>query len=174
MVVELSGLLITSSFPNHRFKDYNLAPPRHRHPLDSVGQDHVLLRFSRYGITGWQKERNPDLPSPTKSQLDAIDAVQFIAAANCIEIPLSKGDMLFVNDMAVMHARDAFTEGGQFLKRHFLKMLFHDPEKNWPVPESAKAAWLKMYGPNQPDGTRKEIWDIVYRPGLEARNSENG
>jgi hypothetical protein len=165
---------LTEEWVLDTFKDYKLAPPRYRHPLDSAGKDHILLRFSRYGITGWQKERNPNLPAPTKSQLDAIDAVQFIAAANCIRIPLDKGDILFVNDMAVMHARDGFAEDGQYLKRHFLKMLFRDPEKNWPVPESAKTAWLKMYGPNQPDGTRKEIWDTNYTPGSEQRSHENG
>jgi Taurine catabolism dioxygenase TauD, TfdA family len=132
------------------------------------------MRFSRYGMTGWQEERNPQLPEPTPAQVEAIDAVQFIAAANTLRIALVDGDMLFVNDMALMHARDSFTENGQYLKRHYLKMLFSDPVQSWPVPEYAKIAWDKIYGPNLPDGRRKELWDPTYIPGLEGGESDNG
>jgi len=156
------------------FKDYNWAPPRYRRFLDKSGEDNVVMRFSRYGMTGWQEERNPQLPEPTPAQVEAIDAVQFIATANALRIALVDGDMLFVNDMALMHARDSFTENGQYLKRHYLKMLFSDPVQSWPISEYAKIGWDKIYGPNLPDGRRKELWDPTYVPGLEGGEADNG
>ena len=132
------------------------------------------MRFNRYGITGWLKERHPDLPVPTTSHIEAIDAVQVLAAANCIKFYLRKGDILFLNDMAILHGRAAFTEQGQLMKRHFLKMLLHDPAQNWPVADSSRVNWLKIYGPNRSDGTRVEEWDIDYHPGRELEGLDNG
>lgn len=66
------------------------------------------------------------LPAPTAAQIEATDAIQFIANANHVRIPLESGDMLFVNDTALMHSREAFDEGQSF-ERHLVKMVLRDP-----------------------------------------------
>lgn len=142
--------------------------------LDRSGDNNVLLRFSRYPIIGWKKKRNADLPPPTQAQLEAIDAVQFIAEANSIAFSLVKGDMLFVNDMAVMHGRESFDEGDTYMKRHLLKMFIHDPEQQWPVAPSARELWSKMYGSNKPTGGRDETWHVYYGEGQEKNSMVNG
>jgi len=156
------------------FKDYRKSPPLSVPFLDRVDGESVLLRFSRYPITGWQRKRNPALPAPTQAQLEAIDAVQFTAAANSVPLPMGKGDIVFVNDMAILHAREAFSEGGVYMKRHLLKMFFRDPVQNWQVPVSAEAGWKKMYGPNRADGSRHEIWCTKYEAGMEEEATTNG
>lgn len=118
--------------------------------------------------------RSSSLPEPTPDQIKAMDAVQFRANQNAIPLPLEKGDMVFINDTALMHAREPFYEGGQSLKRHLLKMYLHDPEQNCAVPASAQPYWDQLYGPNWFDGTRKETWDIFYRKGLARGGFTNG
>ncbi|KAI4598072.1 hypothetical protein KJ359_003881 [Pestalotiopsis sp. 9143b] len=158
------------------FKPVDLQPPRHAQPLQMTGCDKVpvLMRFSRYPVTGFQRQRNPNLPSPTQDQLEAADAIQFIAMKNSITLPVVKGDMLFVNDMALFHAREAFDDGGLPLKRHLIKMYFRDPSQGWDIPPSLEKEWKTTYMPNQSDGSRKEIWDIFYEPGLEELSMLNG
>ncbi|OCL03097.1 Clavaminate synthase-like protein, partial [Glonium stellatum] len=118
-------------FPYHRFKHYTQSPPLCIPFLDNVDGERVLLRFSRYPITGWQqRKRNPTLPTPVQAQLEAIDAVQFMAAANSVPLPMGRGDMVFVNDMTILYAREGFSEGGVYMKRHLLKMSFRNPEQN--------------------------------------------
>ncbi|KAK3075905.1 hypothetical protein LTR53_000334 [Teratosphaeriaceae sp. CCFEE 6253] len=156
------------------FKPYAEHPPRHVRMLERVDSDKILLRFSRYGVTGWQRMRNPDLPTPTQAQLDALDAVQSTGQANGFPLPIAKGDMLFVNDMAIMHARRGFSEHGQYLKRHLVKMFFHDPAQGWTVPASVEGERERMYGPNRPDGSRSESWHAVYEDGLEEASMMNG
>lgn len=41
---------------SHRFKSYDLQPPRHVRLLQMTDCEEidVLLRFSRYSVTGWQ------------------------------------------------------------------------------------------------------------------------
>lgn len=158
------------------FKSYAQQPPRHVRFLQKIDSDKikVLFRFSRYPITGWQRKRNPNLPEPTKAQLEAVDAVQFTAMKHAITLPVVKGDMLFVNDMAMFHARTEFDDGGIPLKRHLAKMFFRDPDKGWDIPLSMEKEWRKTYSPNQPDGTRLETWHILHEPGLEEMTTVNG
>jgi Taurine catabolism dioxygenase TauD, TfdA family len=125
-------------------------------------------------VTGWHNTRNRALPVQSAAQIEATNAVQFIAAANCIRLALKQGEIIFLNNIAIIHGRDAFSEEEEFLKRHFLKMLLRDPAQNWPVPESAEEEWMKLYGPNYADGTRSEGWDIEYRPGGEIKPLNNG
>ena len=158
-----------------RFQDYSKHPPVSVPFLQNIDGEKALFRFSRYPITGFSvRQRNPALPAPTKAQIEAIDAVQFMAAKNAIPLPMGKGDIVFINDMVMLHAREAFNEGGTSLQRHLLKFYLRDPAQNWPVPPTAEDAWRKMYGPNRDDGSRKEIWCTRYVSGDEGGWLTNG
>jgi len=126
-------------------------------------------------MTGFStRHRSATLPPPSAAQIKAMNAVQFRAVQNAIPLPLERGDMVFINDTALLHGRESFDERGQNLKRHLLKMYLHDPEQECAVPASAQKYWDELYGPNCYDGTRKEIWDIYYRPGIPIGGFSNG
>ena len=93
---------------------------------------------------------------------------------NRITLPVEKGDMLFVNDMALFHAREGFDDGGIPMKRHLVKMYLRDPEQGWNIPPSLEKQWGTIYSPNRPDGTRQETWNIFYEPGSEELSPVNG
>lgn len=159
-----------------RFKSYSLQPPRHVRFLSSLGIENtppVLFRYSRYPILGWQRKRNPELPAPTQSQLEALDAVQFIAQKNAITLPVSKGDMIFINDMSVFHAREGFKDGDVNTARHLLKMYLRDRAQGWTVPDSVQETFSLRYS-RRPNDSSPEIWDINHVPGLERLSFVNG
>ena len=153
-----------------------LQPPRHCRLLQRTGCDKVpvLFRFSRYPITGWQRQRNQALNPPTQAQQETADVIQFTAMKNSITLPVVKGDMLFVNDMALFHARTGFDDDNIPLKRHLIKMYFRDPDQGWTIPPLMDNEWRKTYSPNQADGTRKETWHVLYEPGIEELSTLNG
>jgi hypothetical protein len=97
-----------------------------------------------------------------------------MAAANAFPLPMGKGDMVFINDMAILHARESFSEGRTYIQRHLLKLYLRDPEQNWPVPPTAKDAWAKIYGSNSEDGIRQETWLARYSAGQEDGWQSNG
>ncbi|KAJ5611892.1 Clavaminate synthase-like protein [Penicillium herquei] len=158
------------------FKPLDLQPPRHVRLLQRTNCDKVpvLFRFSRYPITGWQRSRNPNIPQPNKALREAADAIQFIAMKNSIKLPVEKGDLLLVNDMALFHAREGFDDGDIPLKRHLIKMYFRDPNQGWNIPPSIENEWKMVYSPNQPDGTREETWHVLYESGIEELSMLNG
>jgi hypothetical protein len=125
-------------------------------------------------LTGFQGlKRNPSLPSLTEAQIKAMDAVQFMAAANSVEVPLTKGDIIFVNDQAMLHARSSFSDKDSS-QRHLLKMFLRDPEHSWAVTGAAMEQRQRIYGPNCADGTRVETWWTDFEQGQEAEAPTNG
>jgi hypothetical protein len=119
--------------------------------------------------------RGASLPSATAEQIRALDAVHVMAAKNAIKLPLKQGDMVFINDQAVLHARESFTEEESTdHKRHLLKLYLRDPQQNRPVPSSLAKHFDKMYGPGRADGKREEYWPIAWSPELENTGMMNG
>jgi hypothetical protein len=125
-------------------------------------------------LTGFQGlKRNSALPVLTEAQIEAMNAVQFMAADNSVEVPMTKGDILFVNDQAIMHARGSFSDGNS-AQRHLLKMFLRDPERSWPASGAALDQRQRIYGPNRDDGTRVETWWTNFEQGQEGEAPTNG
>lgn len=158
----------------YSFKDYAKYPPLRMPFLHRAGTDKIIFRFSRYPLTGFQGlKRNPSLPALTEAQAKAMDAVQFMAAANSIEISMTKGDILFVNDQAIMHARGSFSDK-DLAQRHLLKMFLRDPDRSWPVAGVALEQRQRIYGANRVDGSRVETWWTDFEQGQEGEAPTNG
>ncbi|KAI1374758.1 Clavaminate synthase-like protein [Hypoxylon crocopeplum] len=157
------------------FKDYSQFPPVTRPMLHVSDSGNVMFTYSRFPMAGFNgKQRNPSLTPVNEAQIAAMDAVQYVMAKNAVPLPWRKGDIAFINDMAIMHARSSFTESGQGIQRHLLKFYLRDPAKKWPIPESAQKQWNKIYGPNTPEGGREEVWCIKYEAGQENDWESNG
>ena len=62
------------------------------------------------------------------------------------EIQLEPGDMVFFNNMSMMHARDAFVDDDALgLKRHLIRLILRDDEAAYEVPEKLKDTWRDLY-----------------------------
>ena len=64
----------------------------------------------------------------------ALDAVQACAERLCIKLERQPGDLQFVNNFALLHARDKYTDSSS-KGRHMLRLGLKDPERAWKVPE---------------------------------------
>lgn len=71
---------------------------------------------------------------------------------NSLEIDLRAGDMLFLNNFAILHSRKSFTDSADS-KRYLMRLWLHNPEKSWDLP---KSLWLP--------------WDPIFAPLREVRN----
>jgi hypothetical protein len=174
---------VLSIYQSFSFTDYTKNPPIVRPMLhvsdkqDDEGDNHnphVIFTYSRFSMAGFKgRTRNLALPPATDAQIEAIDTVQYLLRRNAVALPWHKGDMVFLNDMAIMHAREAFKEGGD-LQRHLLKFYLRDPKQNWPIPATARQHWDAIYGPNTTDGRREEEWSVRSEAGQEDNWMSNG
>lgn len=127
--------------------------------------DNLVFQFSRLPITGFRSNiRNQSIPLPSAGRLEAMNVIEDLAWKNGLPLPCQPGDVAFINNLCMLHARTAFDfdEDGNALlsNRHLVKLMLRDPELAWGMPQSLK--WLpeRIYGPNQIDGTRTEEWQL--------------
>ncbi|KAK6526001.1 hypothetical protein TWF281_011042 [Arthrobotrys megalospora] len=78
------------------------------------------------------------------AQREALNIVEIVADRNSIEIDLQTGDLLFINNLAVLHGRREFQDN-EMAKRHMLRLWVHNPVRAWQLPDSLKILWDCLY-----------------------------
>jgi alpha-ketoglutarate-dependent taurine dioxygenase len=73
----------------------------------------VVLQYARRYFVGFGAlPRSQDIPPITESQAEALDALHFLGEKYCVSTDFQKGDMQYINNLAIFHARDGFTDEG--------------------------------------------------------------
>jgi hypothetical protein len=95
------------------------------------------------------------LPPLTEAQAEALDAVHFIAAKHRLETSMREGDIRFINNLAVLHSREAYKDD-ETHKRHLVRLWLRNEELAWELPAPLKLAWARVFD----DEERGERWDV--------------
>ncbi|CAH0018337.1 unnamed protein product [Clonostachys rhizophaga] len=88
---------------------------------------------------------NTKIPKLTETQRRVLDRVSEVAKSAEIKLSLKKGDMLFFNNWAVIHRRDAYQDGPDN-SRHLVRLWLHNQRLGWSIPGTMLEPWLKAYG----------------------------
>ena len=121
-----------------------------------------MMNFGRTALLGNATHPRPaSLPSLSARQLEALDAVEKIARATELEISTQAGDIHFINNLAILHRRDGFSDGGSAMqRRHLVRMRLRDAEMGWPIPEELKDEWSSAFD----DTTEPRMWHLEPMP----------
>jgi Taurine catabolism dioxygenase TauD, TfdA family len=119
----------------------------------------MVFAFSRRVLTGSKvSPRSKGIPAMTDAQADALDTIHFTAEKHCLTLDGQVGDILFWNNMSIIHAREGFVDGGpNKQKRHLLRLWLRNEELSWETPDPLKSAWNVAYGS---DDISEEKWPI--------------
>lgn len=65
-------------------------------------------------------------------------------------VDLRPGDMLFFNNLQMMHSRDAFIDGNEeenTTRRYLLRLILHDGRADapWEIPPELGSTWDELY-----------------------------
>tara|TARA_R110002003_G_scaffold9_14_gene467 strand:- start:5072 stop:5410 length:339 start_codon:yes stop_codon:yes gene_type:complete len=75
------------------------------------------------------------MPVVSDKQLHAMHAVEALAKRFCTKLDRKQGDIQFINNLSIMHARAAYNgSSGRPSTRHLLRMFLRDPEYAWEKP----------------------------------------
>ncbi|KAI9148183.1 Taurine hydroxylase-like protein SAT17 [Paramyrothecium foliicola] len=120
--------------------------------LLSFGPQGPSFCYSRRPLIGSAAApRTPGIPEMTERQAEAIDTIHFVAEQHELCLPLIRGDVALVNNLAVMHARAAFQDDeARGKKRLIARMWLRNEEKAWPTPDSLLPDWTRGYGTDSP------------------------
>lgn len=81
----------------------------------------------------------------TEEQAEALDMVHFIGMKHKLEISLKPGDIQLINNLAVSHARNDFSNTNE-KQRHIMRMWLRHEGQAWHTPEALKESWFRVYG----------------------------
>ncbi|KAF5673940.1 putative family oxidoreductase [Fusarium denticulatum] len=94
--------------PNKKFTTRPLL--YHQNATDTLPERVALQYARRYFVGFGALPRSHDIPPITEAQAEALDALHFLGDKLSVSTNFAKGDMQFINNLAVFHARDAFTD----------------------------------------------------------------
>jgi hypothetical protein len=93
------------------------------------------------------------MPTLSASQVHALAVVEDLARRCSAKLDRQQGDIQFVNNLSIMHARSAYGKKNGRSTRHLLRMFLRDPENAWEKPK----AWSKKFDDPFTPGRRQEL-----------------
>ncbi|KAG5652861.1 hypothetical protein H0H81_003360 [Sphagnurus paluster] len=99
-----------TDFHHLRWSDVN---PYTLRPLLYYDNSHIIIQYARRYFTGFQGlPRSETIPPITEAQAEALDALHFIAERYALGLNFQKGDIQYINNLSIFHARDGFRDDG--------------------------------------------------------------
>ncbi|KAK3317075.1 hypothetical protein B0H66DRAFT_535309 [Apodospora peruviana] len=154
-------LIHTLAAPDWPFDTYGREPKYYKRALMYWHDDKLITSFSRRLLVGHLpfEPRSAGIPGLTEAQAEALDAVHFIARKHEIKPRMERGDIRFINNMALLHRREAFENAGGE-KRHLVRIWLHNDEGVcWNLPGPLRLAWARVF--EDDSGERGEEWDLA-------------
>ncbi|KAE8136503.1 hypothetical protein BDV38DRAFT_283989 [Aspergillus pseudotamarii] len=124
---------------------YKLRPLLYYQPATDSEPERLIIQYSRRNLTGyWDCKRSANIPPLSDAQAEALDAIHFTAEKHAISLDFHKGDIQFVNNLSILHARGAFTDSIK-KQRHLLRLWLRDPEYEWTKPKDLQERFDRVY-----------------------------
>lgn len=107
----LSREMLTRHSYGNVEKPYSLKPLLHHTPAHGNIPERVIIQYARRGFTGFLNlPRSTDIPPITEAQAEALDALHFLAEKFSLTLDFQKGDVQYINNLSIFHARDGFVD----------------------------------------------------------------
>ncbi|KAH8843672.1 hypothetical protein MCOR07_005398 [Pyricularia oryzae] len=133
------------NFDKSTSERYFSRPLVYHQPASEKQPERILLQYARRYLVGFGAlPRSADVPPITEAQAEALDALHFLGERFHVATDFRKGDMQYVNNLAVFHARDGFRDTVD-KQRHLVRLWLRDPENAWQTPERLRTRWSRLY-----------------------------
>jgi hypothetical protein len=116
-----------------------------------VHEDQVIIsmdagRLGLHPATAASAERE-NIPDLSTVQTEALDILKEVATKHAVKLDLQKGDILFINNLTTLHARDAFDETDKSaVRRHYVRLWLSNPQNTFTLPEAMKVPRDAAFG----------------------------
>lgn len=110
-------------------------------------------------------KRNASLPLPTSQQRQALATVQRLATQYSRPLTMQLGDLTFVNNLTVLHAREGFNDAPPNQVRYLVRMWLKNPDLALVLPPELEGGNKRTFG--EEDVGIREDWNIAYKPRIQ-------
>lgn len=96
-------------------------------------------------FTGFNNLPRPsNIPPITEAQAEALDALEFYARSEALALDFQKGDIQYINNMSLFHARDGYKDSDS-QRRHLLRLWLRDEEYGWQIPDKLQSGFGRTW-----------------------------
>ncbi|KAF4612412.1 hypothetical protein D9613_004592 [Agrocybe pediades] len=133
--------------------EFGRDPPFTERPLLYYIDDKIIIQYARRYFTGFQAlPRSKDIPPITEAQAEALDALHFLAEKYSLGLNFQKGDIQYINNLSIFHARDGFRDNEK-QQRHLLRLWQRNEDLAWTLPEPLQHLWKRTFNVTPEDQT---------------------
>ncbi|KAK2608124.1 hypothetical protein N8I77_006757 [Diaporthe amygdali] len=135
-------------------------------PLLAHYQGHVIISADpgRLGLHPATAEKRSEGCYLTELQLRALKVLNDLAEKHAVSIPAQAGDILFINNLSMLHKRDSYVDADDkvaeegspamvrngieenTLRRWLTRLWLRNESLSWEIPEDMKIPWQAAYG----------------------------
>ncbi|KAI1445037.1 Clavaminate synthase-like protein [Annulohypoxylon stygium] len=121
-------------------------------PLLEYYNDHLLISMDPARIGPHPLARNGSIPQLMPEQREALAVLQDAARKHQVRLETQPGDILFLNNLALLHARESYRDSA-YSSRHLVRLWIRNTRLGWAIPPSMKMPWDASFG----DGAKRVI-----------------
>ena len=92
--------------------------------------------------------RSRDIPPITDAQAEALETVNALAKQNSLRFNPRRGDMFFVNNLTLLHGRDAYEDSKEHV-RYALRLWLSTPQQSLKIPKPLLPEWESTFTPDE-------------------------
>lgn len=168
-------------FNLHIYRSSRKDPPFVLSPLLESYGGNLLISMDPCRIGPHPSSHGDSIPSLTKEQEEALAILQTAARKHQLRLETQPGDLIFINNLGLLHARESY-EDGTSSSRHLVRLWLRNTRLGWAIPPSMKMPWDAAFG----DGSRKvpnryypivpmpEYMECKYSSGTAAFVADDG
>ncbi|KAG6914934.1 hypothetical protein DXG01_014370 [Tephrocybe rancida] len=135
-------------------------------PLLYYHDSKIIIQYARRIFVGFQAlPRSTDIPPITEAQAEALDAIHFLGEKYNLGLNFQKGDIQYINNLALFHARDGFTDTPE-KARHLLRLWLRNEDLAWKTPTELKSHWKRLYYTATPD---EQTFPLEAETGMQSK-----
>jgi hypothetical protein len=135
-------------------------------PVLSFHDGKLLISLDPHRLGPHPTMTNKNIPALSETQIHALQAVSDAASRFELQLKLETGDLLFFNNLALVHRRDAYTDDDDS-SRHMVRLWLRSQKYGWAIPDGMLPPWEAAYGENRKIKTRH--YPIVPMPEYPAQ-----
>ncbi|KAF5005205.1 hypothetical protein FDECE_8326 [Fusarium decemcellulare] len=151
LIHTLAGNWDVENFGNAGPQRYTTRPLLFHYPATDKTPDRIALSYARRYFVGYGAlRRSHDIPPITEAQAEALDALHFLGERFCVTTDFQKGDIQYINNLGVFHAREGFKDTPE-QQRHLIRMWLRDEENAWQTPAPLQYRWDQLYKGVKPE-----------------------
>ncbi|KAI1138427.1 Clavaminate synthase-like protein [Hypoxylon sp. FL0543] len=114
-------------------------------PLLEYQADRLVISMDPARIGPHPRARNGSIPQLTLEQQEALAELQRVARKHQVRLETQPGDIVFINNLALLHARESYQDSDSS-SRHLVRLWLRNTRLGWLIPSSMKMPWDAAFG----------------------------